>query len=117
MSMGSVPPPAISPAAPKDAQLVRRLQRRDPLALAALYDRYGVMIYSIALHMISDVSAAEDLTEETFLSTWNRIGKFDPTRESLAAWMCALVRVRALRYLGPAQARLLRAAMKAPHAH
>src|SRR5690349_2380574 len=50
-----------------DRDLVARLQRRDPQALAELYDRYGRLAYSLVLRIVRDGGIAEDLVQETFL--------------------------------------------------
>jgi len=54
------------------------LQRRDPQALAELYDRYGRAAYSLVLRVVRDKSIAEDLVQETFLRVWNRVHSIDP---------------------------------------
>ena len=52
--------------------LLAGLQRRDPQALAELYDRYGRMVFGLILRVVRDHAAAEDLVQETFLRVWNR---------------------------------------------
>ena len=55
-----------------DADLVRRLQKRDPQALGELYDKYGRLAFSLIYRIVRDVGTAEDLVQETFLRVWNR---------------------------------------------
>ena len=43
-----------TPAAKTIRDLVARLQRRDPQALAELYDRYGRLTYSLILRVVRD---------------------------------------------------------------
>src|SRR5215471_17923317 len=50
-----------------DTSLVVRMQRRDPNALAELYDRYGRLAFSLILRVVRDAGIAEDLVQETFL--------------------------------------------------
>src|ERR1700691_5038610 len=69
-----------------DADLVRRLQRRDPRAMAELYDRYGRLVYALILRVVRDGGIAEDLVQETFLRVWNRVQGFDAERGGLAPW-------------------------------
>jgi RNA polymerase sigma-70 factor (ECF subfamily) len=64
-------------AAEGDADIVVRLQRREPQALADLYDRYGRVAYSLILRVVRDTGIAEDLVQETFLRIWNRVHAFD----------------------------------------
>ncbi|HLJ49750.1 MAG TPA: sigma-70 family RNA polymerase sigma factor [Bryobacteraceae bacterium] len=87
-------------AGPKgDGELLARLQQRDPQALAALYDRYGSMVYRLILRMVGDTGIAEDLVQETFLRVWRRAGAFDPERGAAGPWLLALARNRAIDYL------------------
>ena len=82
-----------------DAELITRLQRRDPQALAELYDRYGRLAYSLILRVVRDVGVAEDLVQETFLRIWNRVQGFDAEKGSVGPWLMAVARNRAIDYL------------------
>lgn len=92
-------------AAPGDPELVARLQRRDPQALAELYDRYGRLLYSLILRVVRDSGIAEDLVQETFLRVWNRVQGFDGAKGALAPWLLAVARNRAIDYLRSAGGR------------
>jgi len=89
-----------------DADLVRRLQRRDPRAMAELYDRYGRLTYSLILRVVRDGGIAEDLVQETFLRVWNRVQGFDAERGGLGAWLLAVARNRAIDYLRSSAGRM-----------
>ena len=82
-----------------DTELIERLQRRDAQALAELYDRYGRLVYSLILRVVRDTGTAEDLVQETFLRVWNRVGGFDAQKGSIAPWLLAVARNRAIDYL------------------
>jgi RNA polymerase sigma-70 factor, ECF subfamily len=86
-------------AGPEDRALLDRLKRRDPQALAQLYDLYGRMAYSLVLRVVRDKGVAEDLVQETFLRVWNRVHSVDSEKGSLGAWLLAIARNRALDYL------------------
>jgi RNA polymerase sigma-70 factor, ECF subfamily len=88
-----------------DADLIARLQRRDPQALADLYDRYGRIAYALILRVVRDSGIAEDLVQETFLRVWNRVHGFDAAKGSLAPWLLAVARNRAIDYLRSAGGR------------
>ena len=82
-----------------DAELVVRLQRRDPQALAELYDRFGRVAYSLILRVVRDAAIAEDLVQETFLRVWNRIHSLDAEKGAIGPWLLAVARNRAIDYL------------------
>lgn len=88
-----------------DTELVERLQRRDPQALAELYDRYGRLVYSLILRIVRDSGVAEDLVQETYLRVWNRVQGFDAQKGSIAPWLLAVARNRAIDYLRSAGGR------------
>jgi RNA polymerase sigma-70 factor (ECF subfamily) len=88
-----------------DADLIERLQRRDPKALAELYDRYGRVVYSLILRVVRDTGTAEDLVQETFLRVWNRAQGCDSQRGSIGPWLLAVARNRAIDYLRSAGGR------------
>jgi RNA polymerase sigma-70 factor, ECF subfamily len=87
-------------------ELVARLQRRDPEALAEIYKRYGKLVYSVILRIVRDSAIAEDLTQETFLRAWNRIRGFNGERGRLGPWILAIARNRAIDYLRSVDGRL-----------
>jgi RNA polymerase sigma-70 factor, ECF subfamily len=82
-----------------EGDLLARLQRREPEALAELYDRYGGMVYRLILRMVRDQGIAEDLVQETFLRVWNRVGGFDTGRGAVGPWLLTVARNRAVDYL------------------
>jgi RNA polymerase sigma-70 factor (ECF subfamily) len=91
-----------------EATLVRRLRERDQLALGELYDQYGRLVYGLGIRILRDASAAEDLTQETFLYIWNRIESFDATRGSLMRWITLVARSRILDYVRSSEFRAAR---------
>ncbi len=89
-----------------DAELVKRLQRRDASAMAELYDRYGRLVYGMILRIVQDTGIAEDLVQESFLRVWNRVQGFDAERGGLGPWLLAVARNRAIDYLQSAGGRM-----------
>src|ERR1035438_6975411 len=82
-----------------DSELARRLQRREPQAMADLYDRFGRLAYSLIFSVVKDTGIAEDLVQETFLRVWNRAAGFDSDRGALGPWLLAVARNRAIAYI------------------
>lgn len=88
-----------------DAELVRKLQSREPDAIALAYDRYGQLAYSLFVRVTRDQSAAEDLVQELFLRVWNKGRDFDPEKGALGVWVLSVARNMAIDYVRSAQAR------------
>lgn len=82
--------------APRDHLLAERIRRGDREALGALYDRYASLALGVAMRIIPDQSTAEDLVHDAFVTAWQKIGGFNPTRGSLRGWLMTIVRNRAI---------------------
>src|ERR1700689_4219619 len=91
-----------------DEELARRLQAREPGAMADLYDRFGKLAYSVIRGIVRDRAMAEDLVQETFLRVWNQIHGFEAGRGALGPWLLAIARNRAIDHIRSASARVER---------
>ena len=69
---------------------------RDPDALAALYDRYGKVAYSLARRILSDEQLAQEVVQEVFLSLWGNADRFDPSRASVSSYLLSITHHRAV---------------------
>jgi RNA polymerase sigma-70 factor, ECF subfamily len=79
-----------------DARLVAGIRSADEQAMAQLYDRYSSLVYSVALRVVGDTGAAEDVLQEVFMQLWRNPGAFDSSRGSLPAWLAVIARNRAI---------------------
>jgi RNA polymerase sigma-70 factor (ECF subfamily) len=79
-----------------DQSLLERVQSKDQAAMADLFDRYGSMVYSVALRVLKDPGNAEDIMQEVFFQVWQNPQAFVPRRGSLAAWLLVVTRNRAV---------------------
>ncbi len=89
-----------------DHELMKRLVERDGEALGELYDRYSALVYSVALRVLRDTGAAEEILQDIFYSLWEKAERFDAERGKLAGWLLVMARNRAisrLRRRGPEQ--------------
>jgi RNA polymerase sigma-70 factor (ECF subfamily) len=79
-----------------DLSLVARVRARDESAMAALYDRYSSLVYAVALRVLGDTGAAEDVLQEIFLQLWRKPSAFDAARGSMGAWLSVIARNRSI---------------------
>ena len=79
-----------------DASLIAGIRSGEQQAMAALYDRFSSVVYSVALRVLGDTGRAEDVLQEVFLQLWRNPEVFDATRGSLGAWLAVIARNRAI---------------------
>lgn len=78
-----------------DAALLSDLAAKQPAALECLYDRYGSIVYGVAIKVLQSLQEAEDLTQEIFLSLWQR--PVDSAKhDHLLRYLIAMTRSRAI---------------------
>lgn len=91
---------ALSTAAPKpgisDGALIARIRSGEQDAMTELYDRYSPLVYAVALRVLADTGAAEDVLQDVFLQFWRHPASFDGRRGSLGPWLAVITRHRAI---------------------
>lgn len=80
-----------NPVQNDEARLVREVQAGNFLALEQLYERYSRQSYGLALKILTNPEAAEDIIQEAFLKFWKQPGSFDPQRGRFATWLLSVV--------------------------
>ena len=71
-----------------------RVRLRDAAAFEAVYDEFHRLVFGIALRMLGEPAAAEDVVQSVFLTVWTRPETF---REgNLGAWLARVARNRCL---------------------
>ena len=82
-----------------DEELMPFVGRKDAEAFEVLYDRHGGAAYSLAYRIVGERGAAEDVTQEAFISVWRSGARFDAARGSVRSWLLSVVRNRAIDFL------------------
>lgn len=80
----------------RDARLVSAVRSGNEQAMGQLYDLYSSLVYSVALRILGDTGAAEDILQEVFMQLWRSPEAFDSSRGSLPAWLSVIARNRAI---------------------
>jgi RNA polymerase sigma factor (sigma-70 family) len=78
-------------------------------ALNEIYDQFSSFVYGLALRVIGDARAAEDVSQDVFITIWERPGAFDPDRGSLRTWLGTLAHRRSVDHVRREEARRRRA--------
>ncbi len=82
-----------------DEELMPLIGEKDPDAFEVFYDRHGGAAYSLAYRIVGERGAAEDVTQEAFISIWRSGARYDQARGSVRSWMLGIVRNRAIDFL------------------
>ncbi len=77
-------------------ELVRRMAAGDQAAMAAFYDQTSALVFGLALRILGDRSAAEDVLLEVYAQAWKQAPEYEPSRGSPSAWLLTLTRSRAI---------------------
>jgi RNA polymerase sigma-70 factor (ECF subfamily) len=87
---------AESNAITTDLALVTAIRSGDQGAMAALYDRFSSIVYAVALRVLQETTAAEDVLQDIFMQLWRNPAAFDSSRGNMAAWLAVITRNRAI---------------------
>ena len=69
-----------------EAELVEGLRAGDPVAYRRFVDSNSANVYNLALKLLGDEQEAEDVLQETFLSAFRAIDRFE-SRSKLSTWV------------------------------
>ena len=83
-------------AALRDEELLALIVRRESAAIGALYDRYGRLVFTIALRITGDRETAEEVTQDAFQNVWQSAGGFQASSGSFSSWLMGIARHRAI---------------------
>ena len=78
------------------SELLARIGLRDAQAFEALYRRVAGRLMAVALRVMQDRAAAEDVLQEVFAAIWNRADAAAPGQHRTLAWLCVVTRHRAI---------------------
>lgn len=80
------------PPAPSDESLLAGLAVGDAAAGTAFVRRFQRRVYGLALGLVGDAGAAEDIAQEAFVRAWRHAQAYDTRRGSVTTWLLAITR-------------------------
>ena len=86
-------------AAVSDETLIQRVRQRDAAALQCLYERHGSAVYALARYILRESAVAEELTQEIFLTVWNKADQYQEQQARFRTWLLSITRNRAIDHL------------------
>ncbi len=88
----------------RDTELAHAFREGDDDAVRTLYERFGGLVFTVALHVVHDREQAEDVTQHVFLQAWRNADHFEPGRD-FAPWLATIARRAAIDALRTMQRR------------
>lgn len=82
-------------ATDEDPGLVARIAAGDRQAFELLFNRYGERVFRYAQRLISDVTKAEEVTNDVMLEVWKTAARFE-NRSKVSTWILGITRHCAL---------------------
>lgn len=79
-----------------DESLIRLIARAQPDALAALYDRYSRLVFSLAFNIVGDQATAEEVTLDVFNRVWQKADTYQANQAKVTTWLTSITRHRSI---------------------
>lgn len=89
-----------------DLDLMQRVASNDEGAVGDLYDRFGSLVFRMAIQFMPTRAEAEDAVQEVFVRLWRTADRYDPERAALVTWVMLITRRHLVDRLRRTKARL-----------
>ncbi|OKH26830.1 RNA polymerase subunit sigma [Hydrococcus rivularis NIES-593] len=83
------------PSSLTDEALFDALKKGNSYALNVLFNRYGRLVYGLALKILGNSQEAEDLTQDVFLALWRNASRY-PDCRYFVRYLVSMTRSRSL---------------------
>jgi RNA polymerase sigma-70 factor (ECF subfamily) len=80
----------------EDDRLITGIASAQTEALGVLYDRYGRLVYSLAVRILNDEGLAEEVTQDVFTQCWNKAGQYRSEQGKVITWLTSMARNRSI---------------------
>jgi RNA polymerase sigma-70 factor, ECF subfamily len=79
-----------------DQALILQIAAAQSAALSELYDRYGRLVFSLALRIVGETGLAEEITQDVFVQLWNKANSYHSEQGKVVTWLTSFARYRAI---------------------
>ena len=91
---------------PADRSLMQRVAANDESAIAELFDRFGSLVFRMAVQSMPSKTEAEDAVQEVFVRLWRTAARYDDEKAALVTWVMLISRRHLVDKLRRSRARL-----------
>ena len=78
------------------AALLARVALGDQRAFGEFYELTSAHLYGVALRILRDSPAAEEILQEAYVNVWHHAGSYDAAKSQALTWLTSIVRNRCL---------------------
>ncbi|WP_198389327.1 sigma-70 family RNA polymerase sigma factor [Roseovarius faecimaris] len=78
-----------------DRRQLEKVAQGDRQAIGTLYQRHHKRVFHFVRRFVSDVDAAEDLTNDVFIEIWHKASSYEG-RSKVSSWLLGVARYKAL---------------------
>jgi RNA polymerase sigma factor (sigma-70 family) len=86
----------VDPSTLDDDTLIRLIVEDRAEALSELYDRYGRLVFAVALNSVGDYATAEEITQDVFVRVWQKAEQYRVDQGKVSTWLSSIARYRAI---------------------
>jgi RNA polymerase sigma-70 factor, ECF subfamily len=94
--------------------LMQRVAANEEAAIAELYDRFGSLVFRMAVQALPSKTEAEDAVQEVFIRLWRTAGRYDQDKAALVTWVMLISRRHLVDKLRRNRARLKTSSLDHP---
>ena len=76
--------------------LLSRVAMGDQGAFAEFYDLTASHLYGVAVRILKDAAAAEEILQEAYVNVWHHAGSYEVAKSQPMTWLTSIVRNRCL---------------------
>jgi RNA polymerase sigma factor (sigma-70 family) len=93
-----MPAAPLSPTAARDALSadLARTGDGDRAAFRSVYLATSAKLFGVALRILGEREAAEEVLQDVYVTVWRKADRFDPARASPITWLAAIARNKAI---------------------
>jgi RNA polymerase sigma-70 factor, ECF subfamily len=75
-----------------DFELMQRVAANQEAGVGELYDRFGSLVFRMAVQSLPTRDEADDAMQEIFVRLWKTADRYDPRKAALVTWVMLLTR-------------------------
>ena len=79
-----------------DQTLLQLITHAHENALSELYNRYGRLVFSVAVNAVGDSEMAEEITQDVFLRVWDKADTYMADQGKVVTWLARIARNRSI---------------------